>query len=96
MKQLRMYLLKGSCWLILVSPVKLNSNGLMSCLEKFVEEKTCSSAAWAFAQSPQEMPHFAAPGFLILVQWVEGLREETEMEKKIQIPKLGAIKWSDL
>ena len=82
--------------MILVSPEKLDSDGLISCLEKFVEEKRRSSAAWAFAQSPQEMPHFAAPGFLNLVQWVEGLRGETEMEKKIQIPKLGVIKWSDL
>ena len=76
--------------------MELNSNGLLLCLENFVEEKKRSSAAWAFAESPQEMPHFAAPGFLNLVHWVEGLRRETEIEKKIQIPKLGIVNWSDL
>ena len=92
MKAIRMYLLQGSCWLILAFPVKPNSDGLLLCLEKFVEQKRRSSAAWAFAESPQDMPHFAAPGFLNLVHWVEGLRKGTALD----IPQLGVIKSSDL
>lgn len=87
MREIRVHLGTGSCYLILVSPVKLKADGLKRCLEDFVKERRCSSFAWAFAQSVEAVPAYA--GFQKLVHLVEDLRSE------MQIPFLGTRRLDD-
>ncbi|CAK9111879.1 unnamed protein product, partial [Durusdinium trenchii] len=86
MREIRVHLGTGSCYLILVSPVKLKADGLKRCLEDFVKERRCSSFAWAFAQSVEAVPAYA--GFQKLVHLVEDLRSE------MQIPNVVLFKGS--
>lgn len=80
--RLRIYLAKGSCWIGLVSPVKLDADALKQCLEAFVNQRRSAGITWAFAESPQEVLPLDVLGFQKCVRLVEGMRS------KLDIPKL--------
>ena len=84
MKEIRLYLCQGSCWVVLLAPVKwgkLDVDALLRCLEDFVAPRRASSAAWVFAQKPQAVPAFDPLDIYNLVCLVEGLRAELELPK---------------
>ena len=87
MREIRIYLARGSCWIIFLSPLKLNAEVLKQCVEEVVDQRRLRSSRWAFANTAEVAPRFAAPGFYKLARLVERLRRV----KGIVIPKLGAM-----
>ncbi|CAK9046931.1 unnamed protein product [Durusdinium trenchii] len=87
-EQMRIYVGHGSFWVIIVSPRELNSDGIKSVLEDFVNQRRSTSLGWTGAEVPQQVSDFAAPGFQKVVDLVEGLREQ------IQVPNLVLLRGS--
>ena len=80
-----MYLTEGSLWLLFVSKVELDVDGLLLVIDSFIQERRARSFSWAFAQSPRQVPPFAAPGLHAVARMVEALREKLEIPRVVQL-----------
>ena len=87
-----MYVGEGSLWLLFVSKLKLDVDGLLSVIDKFIKKRRARSFSWAFAQSPRQVPPFAAPGFHKLAHTVESMVEA--VRDKFDVPRVVQLKGS--
>eukprot|EP00435_Cladocopium_sp_Y103_P062439 s179_g24.t1 len=76
---LKIYLGHSSFWLLVISPVKLDTQRLQRVVANFVEERRLKSFAWAFATAPTMQPWFAAPGLWQTVKNLVSLMEKVEV-----------------
>lgn len=81
----RVYLTRGSLWLLFVSEVELDVERLLSIIDNFIQERRARSFSWAFAQSPRQVPPFAAPGLYQLARMVEALRDKLDVPRVVQL-----------